>query len=290
MMKKQILTGAAVLLCLLGGAQPAFAQRGEKASPMIRVISTKEIAANMKVSSESAVNGILVAPRNTPRVELSDENQESVSKNERKNMIPWVEISVPFGTLAVTEEKSAKRKGDTYNPAAQPGSWLENVDVQVEMVVPVLNHNGKKEYGIVTGNAVLAPIQNFRAAGKEKAPYITHLVKFYVSPYIVSRYVASTGVSSEKLKKLLSVCPVRVEFRYGSQRFGGIKTQDKDFADQVKALGFPAVAARQLFETYDKDSRSLYGIAGGIIPASKTPWAWIGYDQQEHTLDEAARR
>ncbi len=289
-MKKQFLTGAAVLVCLLGSALPAYAQRGEKAVPMIRVISTKDAAANMKVSNENAMNGIQVIPRSTPRVELSDENQESVSKNERKNMIPWVEISIPFGTLAVTEEKGSKKKWDSYNPAAQPGSWLENVDVQVELLVPVLNHNGKKEYGIITGNAVLAPVQNFRSAGKEKAPYIAHLVKFYVSPYIVSRYVASTGVSSEKLKKLLSVCPVRVEFRYGSQRSSGFKAQDKDFAEQVKSLGFPAVAARQLFETYDKDSRSLYSVAGGIIPASKTPWAWIGYDQQEHTLDEAARR
>ncbi len=282
-MKKQFLAGITVLL-VLAGVQPVFAQQGEKSTPLIQVISTKETAKNLKVDNEYAAMGIQVERKNTPQIQY-DEHQETVSKNEKKSAVPWLQISVPFRTLAV----AADRKNKDGNSAALRDSWLEDVDIDIELIVPVLNHNGKKEYGILKGTATLAPVRNHNInAGT--SPYIYHNVKFYVSPYIVARYIMSSGVKADKLEKMIPDCPVRVLFRYGKQEFGGVKIQSKRFDEQAKALGLPAKTTKELFTTYDKESRSLYTVPGGIIPAGKTPWAWIDYDHQEHTLDDVPRR
>ncbi len=299
MMKKQLLTSAAALLVLLGSTQVVLAQRSRDAgASLIEVVSTKERAKKLKATGETAANGIQVAVKTTPRFELSDENQDSVSKNDRKNIVPWIEITVPFVTVPAAKDKSAKGKS---NPAAQPTSWLENVEVYVEMLTPVLNNQGRMEFGVLSGSATLAPVRNYHPANSGEKGSVTHNVKFYVSPYIVSRYIASLGLSGEKLRAMIATCPVRVMFRHNNKAYTGQFVQEKEFGEQVKMIeqengekislprNIGSASVGGLFKMYDSDSRSLLGISE-IIPASKTPWAWIGYDFQEHTLDEAVRR
>lgn len=299
-MKNKILTCAAVLLLLAAGLQPLQAQAPRRPSAgrsaeLIQILGSErkgsgDIAGNIK-------SYITSGAKLTPQFQLA-EHQETASKQENQTAVPWIEVTIPF----------------TTNLAAKDVPWLENVVATVELMLPVVNDRMQQEWGVLRGTFNLAPVAN-RAAGrhghrlggilKEEKGQAYHILRAYVSPYVVSRYLIAPGDDSKKLRNLLKGCPIRVTLNYNSRDYMDGRPVTEDFLKAAQGVPFlgsseslAAVAKKMgplqmtgtMFQSYDRNRRAFFELNDVVIPGSKTPWAWIDYDRQEHTIDESPRR
>jgi len=299
MMKMRMWITAVLLALLLIEVVPVQAQSKRKAAKssggtLISLIGSK-------VGNEEEIEGtgyrayLSLTPKDTPTF-LLVEHQETKSKNTRKNEKPWIEIAIPFKTK--------------INPNGTD-RWLENVSIKVELMTPILSDRQKAtiEWGVLSGTATLAPIANV-ARGKnkyysgytlfEKDGYCYHIIRFFISPAAVSRFLLLPEMDVKTLREMVPGMPVRVTFTYDKEEFTAVSAMSKNYIKIVsKSDAFKKMKVDPkedstkdtlaLFAKYDDSPRSYFVIENTILPTSKTPWAWLDYDRQEHTLDDSQR-
>ena len=225
------------------------------------------------------------------------DEQKPMTKNERKNSKPWIEITVPFKT-------KLDQTGMTR--------WLENVEISVEIMTPMLSDRQKPqvEWGILRGTATAAPIANIpRDKNKilggnilaEKDGYAYHVIRFYVSPSVVARYLILPNTEMKTLAEMIPGLPVRVKFLYDKEEYSGTGVMSKGYIKSLSKLdAFKKMLksapkedsvkdVQDLFAKFDESPRTFFTVENAILPASKTPWAWFDYDRQEHTVDDMQR-
>lgn len=287
-MKNGILTALSVML-LFSCIWPLSAQGVRSGVKMIAVLSNAKEDQN----SAGVPSGIQTLVRETPRF-LMDNYSYEHSRQDRKRAKGWVEIVVPFKTRRLLEKNPSTGKDVVANP------WIENISVDIEVMVPVLNDQQRVEWGVLRGSALLAPVSNVKTRVASGSPHEYHQVRFYISPYVISRYVALKG-DAKKFEKFAAGFPVHVTFNYGNTVYSGGRPMGKDFVDVCnKAIrdhrltAFPGkldltasseVAAARMFAVYQKNPRAFFVLDDAILPVSKTPWAWFEYDKQEQTID-----
>lgn len=212
----------------------------------------------------------------TPRV-LIDNVTISHSKKDKKNARNWwVEIRVLF--------TPARAAAKTESP------WLENVQAEIEMLYPMVNDKQRLEWGVFKGSATLSPIL---ADGDE------HVVRFFVPPHIIYRYCAFREKNFQKLVD--NGLPVLVLFRVGGDMvYGGrgagssLVKVAPEFPGKIK-IGTAIQENQRMFDFYRENTRSFFPVENAIVPASKTPWAWLELDDKdkdaalETTIDDQQR-
>lgn len=296
-MKNRIPVLLAVMLLLFCTGSLFAQKRGGKAGAKLIVLLN-----NAKDDKGGeAPSSIQVTVRETPRF-LMDNYTYEHSRKDKKRAKGWVEIVVPFKTERVMTKNPVTGKDMVSNP------WLENIQVDIDVLSPVLNDQQQVEWGILHGSATLAPVSNVKSrvsSGGASTPYEYHQVRFYLSPYVVARYVALKG-DAKKFIKFAAGFPVQVTFHYGNMTYSGGRAMGKDFADvcnkairEKKLLSFPGgqelvptseIAAAKMFTVYQKNPRAFFVLDDAILPVSRTPWAWFEYDKQEQTIDKPRSR
>jgi len=300
-MKLKMWITAAVLALFLLGALPAEAQTrkraGKSGESLITLLGGKTGNAE-DIEGTGVKSAIILSAKTTPVFVMgAHDEQKQMSKNERKNSKPWIEIIIPFKTKL--DQTGANR-------------WLENVEATVEIMTPMLSDRQKPqvEWGILRGTATLAPVANVpKEKNKilsgnilaEKDGYAYHVIRFYVAPSVVARYLLLPSLEMKTLAEMIPGLPVRVKFLYDKEEYIGIGVMSKNYikttskTDAFKKMLKSAPKednvkdVQELFLKFDDSPRTFFTVENAIIPASKTPWAWFDYDRQEHTVDDMQR-
>ena len=281
-MKNRIIVGVLTVL-LLCGASMLHAQRsGRGGARLIQILDSKSGNGESGEIAKDIPGMITITTKSAPRYELAKGKDAPELKYSR----PWLEIAVPF---------------KTNTKAGMP--WLDNVKVKVELLSPVVGPRGRWEWAVLTGDFALEPVANVGGLAVppgaiigEKGDYVYHVVRFYLSPAIVSRYFAGVSELPKNFEKILSGLPARVTITGEGGTVQGIKPAGKEFAGFVKDKAgakmknedTAAVLAR--FKEYDANNRSFLELFNVVLSSSDSPWEWVDYERQEHTIKQEAGR
>ena len=286
-MKSRLVAGVLTTVLLLCGASTLEAQRsGKNAGPrLVQILDSKSGSGESSEIAKDIPGVITVTAKTTPRYELSKGKDAPELKYSR----PWLEVAVPFKTNA---------------KAGRP--WIDNAKVKVELIAPVVGSRGAWEWGVLNGSFELEPVANIGEKAippgyiiGEKNGFVYHMVRFYISPGIISRYFVGNHDVPKNFEKILSGIPVRVTFEMDGVVATGIKPAGKDFADFAKKLtgirsnlkAEDMATADARFKDYDANGRRGYfELFDVVLSSTDSPWAWIDYERQEHTKKSESGR
>ncbi len=269
------MTAAFAVLCAL--VPQLDAQSSKKAasgnSSLIEIYGTK---GNTEQFADSIPGYIKSGLFETPRFLIDGVSYEH-SKKDKRNAKGWISIIIPFKTALSAE---------------QP--WLEDIEVEVNLMVPMINDRQITEWGVLTGKVKLAPVANH--LNEPNKGY--HALRVFVSPHVVSRYFAGRD-DRKRFEKIIEEMPIQVTMRYGTKAYNGGRAMGREFVKICSGKGMPQFPVRgakltpesesatgTLFKIYADSPRTFFVVEDAILPASKTPWAWFEYDKQETTIDE----
>lgn len=233
------------------------------------------------------------------------ENEERVvnmSLNERdmNNAKHWLAIDVAFSTNA---PKSA----------AQWPKWLDDVEVEINVFLPILDERGAMAWGVIGGKQKLASLQ---------ANDGRHFVRMMVPPEVIYRYFLIDGAPADPakdynkitsgLRKLAGDLPVMASISYGGRTVYGIQACGKEtfsyldkaqssnqraklFYTLVKGEGSgtpTAASTAKLFNYINQNKfnpQTFKYMPDELLPVSKTPFAWVLFDRFEPIKESAGK-
>lgn len=275
-MKSRLAAGVMTVL-LLCGVSTLEAQQGRP----IQVLDSRSGSGEDGSIAKDIPGVITVTSKPTIRYEYA----KGKDAPELKYARPWLEVMVPFKT---------NTKSGT--------PWLDDVTVKVDIFTPVLNSKGKWEWGVFSGKFMLEPVANTGGAVppgfviSEKGDFVYHVVRFYISPATVSRYMIGMGEPPKNFDKIISGLPVRVTIDANGLSVQGVKPAGKEFASFVKAKLKGALKAENtgaivnLAKRFDANERDFFLLSDVVLPGSESPWAWFDYERQEHVKKSESRR
>jgi len=282
---------------------------------MKKLLTALFAAAALTVSAQSARNAswAIEFPKDGQAIKVTQtftpffkiENEERVidlRQNERdmNNAKHWLCIDVAFTT---NKPKSA----------AQWPKWLDNVEVEVNMFLPILDERGNVIWGVIGGKQTLASLQ---------ANDGRHFVRMMLPPEVIYRYFAFDGASGDiakdytkitsDLKKLANDIPVVATITYGGRAVSGIQTCGKDIFSRLEKTqssnnraklfytylkpegdGSPTAATTARLFNYINQNKfnpqTFKYLPDELLPVSKTPFAWVLFDRFEPIKESAGK-
>lgn len=276
-MKSRIIVGVLTVLLLCGASTLQAQRSGSRGVRVVQILDVKSGSGESGEIAKDIPGVITVEAKTVPRYELSKGKEAPELKYTR----PWVEVAVPF---------------KTNTKSGMP--WLDNLKVKVEVMAPVYNAKGRKEWGVLAGDFMLEPVANIGGQAVppgyivgEKGDYVYHVLRVYLSPATVSRYLLGGKEQPKNFDKIISGLPVRVTIEGDGVSVQGVKPAGKEFmkfCDVKKIDDISAMAAR--FKDYDSNNRSYFELLDVVLSSSESPWAWFDFERQEHTKKQAAGR
>lgn len=278
---------------------------------LIALFATVAVA----VSAQTARSGTwaIEFPKDAKAVNVSQtftpffkiENEERVidmrlNERDMNSAKHWLTVDVAFMTN--------KPKSATQWP-----KWLDNVEVEVNVFLPITSDRGTVGWGVIGGKQTLASLQ--ASDGR-------HFVRMMIPPEVIYRYFVFDDASGDiqkdytkitaALKKYASDLPVMVAISYGGRTVYGYQVCGKEvFSRLDKAQGSDRFA--KLFYTYLKPEGESSPTAAStarlfnyinqnkfnpqtfkympdeLLPVSKTPFAWVLFDRFEPIKESAGK-
>ena len=283
-MKNRIAVGVmTVLLLCCASMLQAQKSSGRGGASLVQILDSKSGNGESGEIAKDIPGMITVSTKAVPRYELS----KGKDAPELKYARPWLEIAVPF---------------KTNTKIGTP--WLDNLQVKVELMSPVVGPKGRREWAVLSGDFALEPVANVSGLAvppgfilAEKGDYVYHVVRFYLSPATISRYFVGMSEPPKNFEKILAGIPVRVTIDgVGGAPVQGIKPAGKEFVSFVKEkvggrLKADDTASTQArFKDYDANNRGYFELFDTVLSSADSPWEWVDYERQEHTKKQAAAR
>ena len=277
------------------------------------LFATAAIAVSAQTARSGNSNWAIEFPKDGKAINVTQtftpffkiENEERVinmSLNERdmNNAKHWLSVDVAFSTHAVA-------KGVTQWP-----KWLDDVEVEINVFLPIIDDRGNVNMGVIGGKQKLASLQ---------ANEGRHFVRMMIPPEVIYRYFVIDGAAADpakdyakittELKKLAADIPVMAAVTYGGRTVYGFQTCGKNtfsllernqssnsraklFYTLLKAgEGNPtAETTAKLFNyiTQNKyNPQTFKYMPDELLPVSKTPFAWVLFDRFEPIKESAGK-
>ena len=240
----------------------------------------------------------------TPFFEMKNEERVfpdlRVYERDMSNAKHWLAIDVVFST-------------NKPKTAAQWPKWLDDVEVEINIFLPIGDDRGNVGWGVIGGKQKLASLQ---------ANDGRHFVRMMVPPEVIYRYFVFDGASGDitkdynkittDLKKIAGDLPVMAAISYGGRTVYGYQICGKDvFSRLDKAQGSNNRA--KLFYTYLKgdgdgtptaaspaklfnyinankfNPQTFKYMPDELLPVSKTPFAWVLFDRFEPIKESSGK-
>ena len=273
-------------------------------------------AASVAVSAQSARSGswAIEFPKDGKAINVSQtftpffkiENEERVidmrlNERDMSNAKHWLSVDVAFST---NKPKSA----------AQWPKWLDNVEVEINVFLPVSDDRGNLSWAVIGGKQTLASLQ---------ANDGRHFVRMMIPPEVIYRYFMFDGASGDlskdynkitgDLKKYANDLPVMAAISYGGRTVYGYQVCGKDvFSRLDKAQsgnqraklfytlvkgdgdgGAPTLASTAKLFNYINQNKfnpqTFKYMPDELLPVSKTPFAWVLFDRFEPIKESAGK-
>lgn len=258
--------------------------------------------------SKKNEKAIAVSQTFTPYFKM--ENEERVFNNnlvllerDMNNAKHWLSIDVVFFTN--TESTSS----------AKWPKWLDNAEVEVNVLVPASTENGGLTWAVLGGKQTLASLP---ADGRR------HFVRMMIPPEIIYRYFNFEGASNDylkdyqkitsDLKKIADSMPVMATVTYrgrsvtayqvcGKEVFSRLeKSQSsnnshaKNYYTLLKSKGSdgkPTPETMEKLYSYINrnklDPQVINYLPDALLPVSKTPFAWVLFDRFEAIKESSGK-
>lgn len=233
------------------------------------------------------------------------ENEERVidmrlNERDMNNAKHWLAIDVAFSTNA---PKSA----------AQWPKWLDDVEVEISIFLPIGDDRGNVGWGVISGKQKLASLQ---------ANDGRHFVRMMVPPEVIYRYFVLDGTAGDitkdynkitsELRKFKDDFPIAATITYGGRPVSAVQTCGKEtFAMLEKAQGSnnrarlfytllkgdgdgkpTAATTAKLFNYINQNKfnpQTFKYMPDELLPVSKTPFAWVLFDRFEPIKEPAGK-
>jgi len=266
------------------------------------VASAQTRSGSWAIEFPKDVKAINVSQTFTPFFKI--ENEERVidmrlNERDMNNAKHWLAIDVAFVT-------------NKPKNASQWPKWLDNVQVEINMFLPVNDERGNVTWAVIGGKQTLASLQ---------ADDARHFVRMMVPPEVIYRYFVFDGSSGDpqkeytkitsELKKLAADLPIAATITYGGRSVSGLQVCGRDtFArldkNQSNARaklfytllkgdgdGQPTAASTAKLFTYIAQNKfnpqTFKYMPDELLPVSKTPFAWVLFDRFEPIKDTAGK-
>jgi len=282
---------------------------------MKKILSALFAMAAIAVSAQTArsASWAIEFPKDTKAINISQtftpffkiENEERVidmrlNERDMNNAKHWLYVDVAFTT---NKPKSA----------AQWPKWLDNVEVEVNIFLPISDDRGNVGWGVIGGKQTLASLQ--ASDGR-------HFVRMMIPPEVIYRYFVFDDATGDiqkdyskitsALKKYAGDLPAMAAISYGGRTVYGYQAcgkevfsrLDKSQSSNRSARGFysllkpdgegaPTLASTAKLFNYINQNKfnpqTFKYMPDELLPVSKTPFAWVLFDRFEPIKEPAGK-
>ena len=283
---------------------------------MKKLLSALFATVAIAVSAQTARSGswAIEFPKDAKAINVSQtftpffkiENEERVidmrlNERDMNNAKHWLCVDVAFTTNAPRSSTSQWKK------------WLDNVEVEVNIFLPITDDRGNVGWGVIGGKQTLASLQ---------ANDGRHFVRMMIPPEVIYRYFVFDDASGDiqkdytkitnALKKYSGDLPVMAGISYGGRTVYGYQACGKEVFSRLdkaqssnrSAKGFysllkvdgesaPTLASTAKLFTYINQNKfnpqTFKYMPDELLPVSKTPFAWVLFDRFEPIKESAGK-